>query len=273
MDDGLLDLTLLRRASKVAVRSSRSVNATSKSISRKTKNALLSSVPIEKSGSVSSSSDSDLNEFFHMADTIALIDPSSYTPGDKQNSNGIKDGNSSKEGAKNKADGKGGNDTDGSEQLNGWPTFKDMTDSESPACPDILIDIMVEIATLNSDLKLMLRAMNCREMASQLRKEKKHLNAVLLARERKNLSKQSLSSSNSSGFRSRSGSHSQAHSKPPVSSPPPLPDSAKSTTSTGSPKKNSSAISSNRSRSGSFAFPAFTETRTSKITITSTTNT
>ncbi|KAH3667367.1 hypothetical protein OGAPHI_003016 [Ogataea philodendri] len=145
LDDNLLDVVLLKRASRAVGRYSRAgslesseVNLREPSTSRKRASSFTPSMT--ESLDSSNSGEDFTNE------TLGLLDQDFY--------------------AETKPE-------DDALDVKEWPTLKDLLRPDGKTCPDVIIDVLVEIGALASDIKLMLRAINCREMIMQLRDRKR----------------------------------------------------------------------------------------------------
>ncbi|KAG7751452.1 hypothetical protein KL912_000585 [Ogataea haglerorum] len=146
LDDNLMDLTLLKRASKAIGRYS-------------------------NSGSLASS-EVHFRDSFHSASKIRSHD---MAPNDSSSSNSSSDSARETFGLLNEQHYK---DLEShverpATETKEWPTLKALMNPDAPACSDQIIDILVESGTLASDIKLMLRAINTREMIAQLKKHKR----------------------------------------------------------------------------------------------------
>ncbi|VEU19529.1 DEKNAAC100031 [Brettanomyces naardenensis] len=71
----------------------------------------------------------------------------------------------------------------GSKSAKEWPTFKELVGNDAAPCSDTILDMLVEVGALINDMKLMLRAINAKDMSAQLRKERKSVMAQLKADE------------------------------------------------------------------------------------------
>ncbi|KAG7855550.1 hypothetical protein KL919_004690 [Ogataea angusta] len=149
LDDNLMDLTLLKRASKAIGRYSSSGSLENSEIhfrdsfptASKVRSHEMATEDSQSSSSSSSSSDS-VRETFGLLNEQHYRDFESYI--EKQPT-----------------------------ETKEWPTLKSLMNPDAPACSDLIIDILVESGTLASDIKLMLRAINTREMIAQLKEHKR----------------------------------------------------------------------------------------------------
>lgn len=158
----------------------------------------------DKTDGVNSSSESD-----QMKATIAFVDKQSYSNSSQEDNNSGGDENNNKETGKSEKNNKNigksddkskttdnnntyntpnapntgnGKENETNRKRSKWPTFQELSLPDSPPCADIVIDLLVEIGALTSDLKLMLRALNAREMSNQLKVEKANLEKILKQR-------------------------------------------------------------------------------------------
>ncbi|OWB56504.1 hypothetical protein B5S28_g2407 [[Candida] boidinii] len=147
----------------------------------------------DKTDGVNSSSESD-----QMKATIAFVDKQSYSNSSQEENNSGGDENTKESGkpenkpkitennnahnTPNATNTNNGKENETNRKRSKWPTFQELSMPDSPPCADIVIDLLVEIGALTSDLKLMLRALNAREMSNQLKIEKANLEKILKQR-------------------------------------------------------------------------------------------
>ncbi|KAG7895418.1 hypothetical protein KL936_000126 [Ogataea polymorpha] len=143
LDDNLMDLTLLKRASKAIGRYSNSGSLASSEIHFRDSFHTASKVQSHEMAPEDSQSSSE-----SVRETFGLLNEQHY-----------KDFQSDMEGQPT--------------ETKEWPTLKGLMNPDAPACSDQIIDILVESGTLASDIKLMLRAINTREMIAQLKEHKR----------------------------------------------------------------------------------------------------
>ncbi|QPG76842.1 hypothetical protein FOA43_004236 [Brettanomyces nanus] len=62
-----------------------------------------------------------------------------------------------------------------------WPSFKQLVSPHTVECSDTIVEMLIETGAIANDMKLMLRAINVKEMSLQYRKQKREVMATLEA--------------------------------------------------------------------------------------------